>query len=56
MINSNLWEPSVFLFLTVILQENPFHKYLCADYQLYEFAVNNYTDSFKNFLQESGLR
>jgi uncharacterized protein YciI len=38
-----------------ILSEDPFHKHLCAEYQVNEFAVNNYTDSFKSFLQESGL-
>ena len=38
-----------------ILSKDPFHQYLCAEYQVHEFAVNNGTVAFKEFLKNSGL-
>jgi uncharacterized protein YciI len=38
-----------------ILSEDPFHKYLCAEYQAIEFEPNKSIKGFQTFLQEVGL-
>ncbi len=38
-----------------ILSEDPFHQHLCAEYQVHEVEMNNGTDSFKAFLEDSGI-
>lgn len=34
-----------------ILEQDPFWQYLCAEYQVTEFAPNKASKGFKNFLQ-----
>jgi len=38
-----------------ILEQDPFHQELCAEYRVIEFKPNNGTDSFKAFLNDAGI-
>jgi uncharacterized protein YciI len=38
-----------------ILAQDPFHRHLCAEYQVIEFEPNKGTNGFENFLREEGF-